>query len=117
MITGIDYRCNQIKASEKPVAELAKEYVDSAYKEDISLNDVAERLFISKEYLSSTFKSHFGITLGNYVLKKKMEEAARLLSEGATHKAISDELGYNDVTYFYKVFKRYYGCTPGEYGN
>lgn len=117
MITGIDYRCHQIRTSEKPVAEFAKEYVDNAYKEDISLSDVAERFFISKEYLSSTFKSHFGITLGNYILRKKMEEAAYLLSEGVSHKDISDQLGYNDVTYFYKVFKRYYGCTPGEYGN
>ncbi|GMQ61964.1 response regulator transcription factor [Vallitalea maricola] len=116
-IAGINHRYNEIKETEKPIVDLAKEYIDVAYREEISLSDVAERFFISKEYLSSSFKSHYGITLGNYILKRKMEEAVKLLEKGNAHKEISKHLGYKDVTYFYKVFKKYYGCTPGEYNS
>lgn len=112
---GLVHRYEQIKSSEKPIAELAKDYINLAYREMISLNDIAERFFISKEYLSSTFKAKYGITIGNYILKKKMEEAIRLLNEGDSHKSVAEQLGYKDTTYFYKVFKRYYGTTPGDY--
>lgn len=112
---GITYRKQLIMNSQKHVVELVKNYVDEAYREDISLSGIAGRFFVSKEYLSHAFKSKYGVTLGKYILKLKMEAAAQLLHIDVPHKEIAKQLGYKEATYFYKVFKKYYGCTPGEY--
>ncbi len=114
---AMDYRKKQMIDDEKPAAELAKEYIDSSFRQEISLSQVAEHVYVSKEYLSGAFKKRYGLTLNNYILKLKMTEAVKLLGEGVAHKNIASSLGYKDVSYFYKVFRKYYGCTPGDYEN
>lgn len=106
-----------IEQEEKSIPILAKEYIDSVYKQEISLKKVAKHLFASKEYLSAAFKNNYNVTVSQYILGLKMKEAVKLLSKGLKNKQIAEELSYHNVTYFYKVFKKYYGCTPGEYKN
>lgn len=67
-------------------------------------------------YFSKLFKKHMGINLSEYINLTKLNIAAEMLSD--TDKRIENigyEVGFNNKSYFYRVFKRYYGVTPEEY--
>ncbi|NLL96232.1 MAG: helix-turn-helix transcriptional regulator [Clostridiaceae bacterium] len=85
-------------------------------EDDISVKNIAERLYISKAYLSELFKEATGIPLSEYISMVKIERAKFLLST-TNMKAyeIADALGYNDHEYFSKVFKQKTGLSPTVY--
>ncbi|QJD86691.1 response regulator transcription factor [Cohnella herbarum] len=93
-----------------------KEYIDICYREEMSLADLAERFFISKEYLASRFKRQFGVTVVHYIHSRRLDTARRMLEEeGLSVSAIASAVGYDHFSYFDKLFKREYGSTPSEY--
>ena len=92
-----------------------RSHIDRHYGEPISLETVAQRFFVSKEHLSRAFKSRTGENLTDYIVRKRMEKAMELMEEGKLAiKHVARLTGYEDVAYFYKVFKKRYGVTPGE---
>lgn len=98
------------------VSELQK-YIQEHYYEDISFEEIArEVFFMSFSYLSRIFKAETGDTFSNALLKIRMEKAKQLLMEKdipITQVAVLT--GYNNTAYFTKIFKKYYGKTPGDY--
>ncbi|MFA9465318.1 MAG: helix-turn-helix domain-containing protein [Velocimicrobium sp.] len=94
----------------------AKEYVNTYFTDDISLNDCAKHVGISPYYLSHIFKNKTGQTFVEYLSMARITEAKRLsLNTKLTIKDISERCGYLNNTYFCKVFKRFTGKTIGEY--
>jgi two-component system response regulator YesN len=81
----------------------------------ISLEFIAEKLFMSKNYISRTFKDKTGIPFNKYLTRVKIERAERLIVEGKYRiYEISNMLGFADVEYFSKLFKKYKGVIPKE---
>jgi two-component system response regulator YesN len=79
------------------------------------LDTVAQRFFVSKEHLSRAFKSQSGENLSDYISRKRMEKAKELIVEGELAiKHVAKLTGYEDVAYFYRVFKKHFGQTPGD---
>lgn len=98
------------------IVESAAAFIRENYKENITLNDVAEAVFISQFHLSHLFKEVLNCTVGEYITKVKMENAKRLLHNPKnTLSDIADCLNYVDSSYFGKVFKKYEGVTPSQY--
>lgn len=92
-----------------------KTYVDSHYHLNISLESIANHFYLSKSYLSKAFKQQFGATLSGYITEVRMEQAKRLLTEsGHQIKTVAELVGFNDLSYFYKTFKKYHQCSPGQ---
>lgn len=94
------------------VKKLVREHLD----ENISLTRAAEHIFLSPNYFSRIFKEQVGENYSEYVIRVKMEKAAELLLD--SHRKIyeiSEQVGYHNIKYFYKLFKRIYACTPVEY--
>ena len=90
-------------------------YIDRHYHEPISLETVAQQFFVSKEHLSRSFKSQTGENLSDYIVKKRMEKARELIvQDGISIKNAAELAGYVDLAYFYRVFKKHFGVTPGE---
>ncbi|WP_020619169.1 response regulator [Paenibacillus daejeonensis] len=90
-------------------------YIDLHFAEPLSLEQVARIFFVSKEYLSKLYKQTYGITVMDYVLQRRMEQAkAWLEEEEFSIKTIAEMTGYEDMSYFYRVFKKHYGVAPGE---
>ena len=91
-------------------------YVRHHLSESISVEKMAEEFFLSRPYLSAKFKQETGMTLTDFILKEKTEEAKRLLrySEKSLS-AISAYLGFSSHGHFARVFRKYAGLTPGEY--
>ncbi|MBY9077105.1 AraC family transcriptional regulator [Paenibacillus sp. HN-1] len=96
--------------------ESAKMYIESHLSEDLSLEAVSAKVFISSKYLSRLFKEELGVTYTDYVTGRRMERAKTLIeSNKMTIEQIAGTVGYGTAAYFIKKFKEMYGCTPGNY--
>lgn len=92
------------------------QYIDEHYREDISLQELAEFLNYSEAYFSTVFKQCFDQNFTVFLSKYRVEKARKLLEDITINvKEISEEVGYRDSNYFSKVFKRITGVTPSEY--
>lgn len=90
-------------------------YVTENACNGITLEETSVRFFVTKEYLSKTFKNHTGDNFSDFVMRHRMEKAKELLcSLRVPVKEASELTGFLDIAHFYKAFKRYYGVTPGE---
>ncbi|MCD1259645.1 response regulator [Paenibacillus athensensis] len=90
-------------------------YIERHYADPISLESIALHFFISKEHLSRAFKAEFAQTVSDCITRKRMDKARELVADRQIpFKHIAQLVGYADPTYFYKVFKSYFGMTPGE---
>lgn len=91
-------------------------YVRHHLSESISVDAMAEELFLSRPYLSAKYKQETGQTLTDYILNEKTEEAKRLLRwSDKPASAIAAYLSFSSHGHFCKVFKKYAGLTPQEY--
>ena len=92
--------------------------IDTDITADLSLKTQAKLLNVNPSYLSSLFKKETGVTLTDYVNKKRVERAKQLLKAGNTQiQTVAQNCGILDVNYFTKIFKKYEGITPKEYRN
>lgn len=104
------------KNEQNETIQLICQYVLEHMEEDISVGDLAEKLFLSKGYLSEIFKKKLGITVVEYLTMIKMERAKKLIREGKMRNyEIAEKLYFTDVEYFGRVFKKYTGASPTEY--
>ncbi len=103
----------------KHVLKKGLKYIEENFSEEsFSLNSVAGAIGVSSNYFSSIFSQEMQITFIEYVTKKRMEKAKKLLSQTQLHSSeIAGEVGYKDPHYFSFVFKKTVGCTPREYRN
>lgn len=95
----------------------ALDYIDDNYDNDaLSLNLVAESIGMSANYLSAIFSQNMQKTFVEYVTKKRIDKAKKLLKQTDKVTAeIAKEVGYKDAHYFRFVFKKLQGCSPREY--
>ncbi|MBR3099348.1 MAG: AraC family transcriptional regulator [Clostridia bacterium] len=99
-----------------PLSIAVSAWVQRHLCEPIDTEKLALELHYSRPHLSRKFREETGMTLTDFILTKKSEEAARLLAY--TDKsliAISDYLGFSSQSHFARVFKKYMGMTPTEY--
>ena len=96
------------------VAEIIN-YIYENYA-DISLSSMAEHFHFNSNYLSGIVKKIMGKNFTDLVLEIRMNNACRLLRETAMSITdIAQQVGYQNVNHFYRLFKAAYGCTPAEY--
>ncbi|MGG1555326.1 response regulator [Paenibacillus ferrarius] len=88
--------------------------VDAEIDQEMTLHAVADRLYVNSSYLSRLFKQETGKAFSTYVLERKMERAKAILQEGSRVTDAAACVGYRDVSYFTRVFRKYWGVTPGE---
>lgn len=94
----------------------AKTYINCNYMRDISLKEVADNLHLSPCYFSRLFSELSDCTFQEYLIKARIGAAQKLLREEKLGlKEIAYEVGYKDVSYFIRVFKKVMGITPRQY--
>ena len=91
-------------------------YLHQHYKEQISLQDVAEEAGVNSAYLSYLFKQEMGIGFANYLQECRMRCAEKMLCDtNLKIKEVAEAAGFNDYHYFSKIFKKYHHCSPADY--
>lgn len=111
---------NQLRLADKghgaQLITKAMEYIKLHYREELTLQDVADSIHVSKSYLSNLFKKQSGHNFIDYLIDLRLHEAKRLLiqNEIKIYEA-AERSGFNDVKYFSKLFKKMTGMTPVEY--
>ena len=91
-------------------------FINQNYNKKITLDDVANHVFMSRSYISRIFKKETGISLAEYINKVRVEKSKLLLSDMSLSLSnISDYVGFSDQSYFTKIFKNQTGVSPGKY--
>jgi two-component system response regulator YesN len=107
---------NYNNKSIKLVLRKAIDYIQKHYKEQITLNIVAEHVYVSTSYLSRMFKKELGINFIDYLNGLRIEKAKELLMDPKykTYE-VAEKVGINDAHYFSRLFKKYVGISPTEF--
>ena len=102
---------------QEDVIQRARRYIDACYNTEISLEETAEAVGVSKFYLSRLFKLRLGTNYSTYLTEKRVHMAASLIEaqRELSNREIAERVGFRDPDYFGKVFKRAFGCTVSEY--
>lgn len=105
----------KIELSNSKIAPIIK-YINENINENVSLSLGANLCNMSQSQFSRTFKKETGKTFKEYILLKKIEQAKFYIkTTDKSFSEISDFLGFEDSSYFTKLFKKYEGITPKEY--
>ncbi|UZW66470.1 AraC family transcriptional regulator [Priestia flexa] len=93
-----------------------EQFLQMNYDRDVKLQEIAERFYLSREYISRKFKQEFQENISDYIVKVRMSKAKSLLkNEQLKIYEVANMIGYQDDKYFRKVFKKLEGLTPNEY--
>lgn len=93
-----------------------REYIEENYDKKIQLDDLSERYNINKYYLSHIFNEQYGTSITNYIISLRITKAKHYLRfSDMTTTEIANRVGYEDVNYFIRSFKKVENITPGEY--
>lgn len=93
-----------------------KNYIYQHYGEELNLEMLAEKVYLSSGYLSFIFKKETGMNLNRFIKVFRMEKAGEFLHDTNMKVAqISEKVGFANVSYFCRSFREYYGCSPESY--
>lgn len=92
-------------------------YIDQNLQNPFSLQELADKFYISPNYLCRLFKSSTGMTPKQYMDRQKMELAKRLLEQGVSAGTVCSACGYNDYSSFFRIFIKFTGLSPKDYTN
>jgi len=110
---------NRMQTKTQLLLEKAKDYINNNYSDDtLSLQKLADQLYISACYLSMIFKKEAGETFLKYLVRVRIDAAKELLRNTDLRTAeIAEKVGYPDINYFSFFFKKNVGLSPREYRN
>ena len=94
-----------------------KKIIETEYRHELSLHQIAEKVFLTASYLSKLFKHETGGTITEYMTMVRINKAKELLKNNRNLKTyeVGEFVGYTDSSYFNKLFKKEVGVTPKEY--
>ena len=93
-----------------------KKYISDNYSNQISVENIAQSMFISAKQCNTIFESQEGISIFEYLTKFRMEMARQLLSDPSNKiYQVTDMVGYKNKSHFTAMFKKHYGVTPTEF--
>lgn len=103
--------------TDNPLFNQLIEYIDLHFADNLTLSDCAKELAMSPNNIDRLFRNHMNMNFTAYYNSVRIQKAKELLIRGESIKTVASITGFNHLNYFYKVFKRYTGMTPGEYQN
>jgi signal transduction histidine kinase/AraC-like DNA-binding protein/ABC-type sugar transport system substrate-binding protein/FixJ family two-component response regulator len=107
---------NALPAQTSLVVKQAIAYLQERFSQAVTRQDLAAAVGVSKDYLSHIFHQEVGFSTWEYLLRYRIQQAkTRLRNCNNSIMEIAAQVGFNDLSYFYRVFRKNVGCTPREY--
>lgn len=88
------------------------DYINQHLTEEVSLDVLSERFFLSKHYMNRAFKKATGTTIINYIIHKRVIMACHLMQEGNSASVAAFQSGFHDYSVFYRAYKNIFGHSP-----
>lgn len=107
---------NEISKYDEDRVKIALKYINSNYSNNISLSDIAKAANISRSECCRSFKRVLKNTPFEYLMEYRILKSSHYLCN--TNKSIANiaiDVGFNGISYYGKIFKKYMGCTPSQY--
>lgn len=121
-INFIDYHVHisleylAFSASQQSIVQIVCDYINNNYHENLNREVLGRIVYLNPDYVARVFKNKMGISPGNYIIKKRLEVAKDLLVHtNLPINLIAEKVGYNNYSYFIKLFGRETGYTPLAY--
>lgn len=108
-------RESQAARRDAGIAALLRDYLETHYREAVSLERLAARVDRHPRHLIDSFRRAYGVPPHTYQLQRRVREAKRLLVAGAAPVEVALELGFYDQAHFSTTFRRFTGVTPGRF--
>lgn len=98
-----------------PLVKPVMEYISENLSNELTLDGLASRFYVSKFHLSREFKRHIGTTVHRYILQKRLILSKQLILDSMSITDVFAACGFGDYTNFFRAFKLEYGITPKEF--
>ena len=96
--------------------KIVLKFVERSYMHKITVAEVADRIDFSESHFMRYFKENMGTSFVDYLREYRLTMAARLLiASDASILSIAEEVGFDNLSYFNRAFKKHYGVTPSQY--
>ena len=105
------------KISEYVLYQQLAEYIEDHLDEDLSLEKLAQKFFVSKYHIAHVFKDNFGLSIHQYITKKRLDLCKDAISSKMSITEAYQMFGFGDYSSFYRAFKKEYGISPKDYQN
>ena len=101
-------KSDPVKGSMKPVLA----YINEKFAQDITLDQLCKKFYVSKPYLCKAFQKSTGLTVNGYIRKKRLAKVRELKAQGMNISDASVKAGFRNYTAFYRAYKNEYGKSP-----
>lgn len=89
-------------------------YINENFRSELSVDALAERVYLSKYHFMRLFKAQTGSTVYAYVRQKRLMHASRMIREGVPAQKAAADSGFGDYSAFHRAFKESFGTSPGR---
>lgn len=94
---------------------MLQQYIDSNFAKILSVSQIAEHFFYSREHISRLFRKHFDTTIADYIMKRRIAKSQNLMMQGMSVTDAGYEVGFGSLSTFIRAFRTVTNMTPSEY--
>lgn len=112
----LDYNAQSSNIYDQPLNQQILELLDQGYADNITLQQISEKLGYSPSHISRMFRKQFHTTFTVYLQRLRLSKSCQLLTEtNWPIEKVAAEVGYDNVQFYHRLFKRFYSITPLQY--